>query len=232
MKRVIVLLLAVLLFTGCTNQKFKQEYRSQINTVKVLPVLWKPTEISYLGREQALGAALGAGVGAGIGMASGASNLATSALSGAGFAAGMQAGKLASMSTVDAILYNMESSDIDLGELVKNSFEEQLAAKNHFKVVDDTVQADAEIQLTVTSWGFSLTQGFSSVVYPTIIVTGVMTRGNELIWQRSEPITAFNGANTYGYTPLRYRTEPELIRTALTGIAQIVDRYLVEDLME
>jgi hypothetical protein len=59
-----------------------------------------------------------------------------------------------------------------------------------------------------------------------------MKRGQELIWQRNEPITAFNGANTYGYTPLRYRTEPETLRTALTGIAHIVGGYLVMDLNE
>lgn len=92
--------------------------------------------------------------------------------------------------------------------------------------------ADAQIQLTILNWGFALTQGFSSVVYPTIAVSGVMKRGEELIWQRNEPITAFNGANTYGYTPLRYRSEPELLRTALTGISKMVDGYLVTDLNE
>lgn len=28
-----------LIITGCTNQKFKPEYRSQIHTVKILPVV-------------------------------------------------------------------------------------------------------------------------------------------------------------------------------------------------
>jgi hypothetical protein len=232
MRKITILLLAVLCLAGCANQKFKPEYRAQIHTVKILPVSWKPREMSYMGREQAWGAALGAGVGAGAGMAAGASNLAKAALGGAGFAAGLKAGDLASMSTVDAILYNMETSEIDLGELVKKSFEEQLAADGRFKIVGENEQADAQIQLTVLNWGFALTQGFSSVVYPTIAVSAVMKRGDELIWQRNEPITAFNGANTFGYEPLRYRTEPELLRTALTGVAQIVDRYLVKDLSE
>ncbi|MDZ3826912.1 MULTISPECIES: hypothetical protein [Pseudomonas] len=232
MKKIAVLMFAVLFLAGCANQKFKPEYRTQIHTVKILPVAWKPKEITYMGREQAWGAAVGAGVGTGIGLASSASKAATAALGGAGFVAGLKAGDLASMSTTDAIVYNMETSDINLGTLVKKSFEDQLAASGRFKVVGDNEPADAQIELTVISWGFSLTQGFSSVVYPTIAVSGVMKRGDELIWQRNEPITPFNGANTYGYEPLRYRTEPELLRTALTGVSQIVGGYLVKDLNE
>jgi hypothetical protein len=232
MKKITALLFAVLCLAGCANQKFKPEYRTQITTVKILPVSWKPREMSYMGREQAWGAALGAGVGTGIGMAAGASNVAKAALGGAGFAAGLKAGDLASMSTVDAILYNMQTSDIALDQLVKKSFEQQLAATGRFKIVGENDKADAEIQLTILNWGFALTQGFSGVVYPTIAVSGVMKRGDELIWQRNEPITAFNGANTYGYEPLRYRTEPELLRTALTGVSQIVGRYLIADLNE
>lgn len=232
MKKIAVLMFAVLFLAGCANQKFKPEYRTQIHTVKILPVTWKPKEITYMGREQAWGAAVGAGVGTGIGLASSASKAATAALGGVGFVAGLKAGDLASMSTTDAIVYNMETSDINLGTLVKKSFEDQLADSGRFKVVGDNEPADAQIELTVISWGFSLTQGFSSVVYPTIAVSGVMKRGDELIWQRNEPITPFNGANTYGYEPLRYRTEPELLRTALTGVSQIVGGYLVKDLNE
>jgi hypothetical protein len=136
------------------------------------------------------------------------------------------------MSTVEAIVYNMNSADINLGEMVRKSFEERLAATGRFKVVDEQEDADAELQLTVNNWGFALTQGFSSVVHPTINVTGILKRDEDRVWQRTENITAFNGANTYGYTPLRYRTEPELLRTALGGVSQIVDEHLVKDLTE
>jgi hypothetical protein len=232
MKKLVVVMFAVLFLAGCANQKFKPEYRTQIHTVKVLPVTWSTKEMTYMGREQAWGAAVGAGLGTGVGLAAGAGKVGTAALGGAGFAAGLKAGDLASMSTVEAILYNMESADIDLGKLVKKSFEDQLAASGRFKIVAENEPADAEIKLTVISWGFSLTQGFSSVVYPTIAVNAAMKRGDELIWQRNEPITPFNGANTYGYEPLRYRTEPELLRTALTGVSQIAGSYLIKDMNE
>ncbi|MDH0747027.1 hypothetical protein N5D61_11790 [Pseudomonas sp. GD03842] len=114
--------------------------------------------------------------------------------------------------------------------MVRKGFEERLVATGRFKVAGEQETADAVLQLTVNNWGFALTQGFSILVYPTINVTGVLKRGDELVWQRTEYITPFNGANTYGYTPLRYRTEPELLRTALNGVSQIVDEALVKDL--
>jgi hypothetical protein len=57
-----------------------------------------------------------------------------------------------------------------------------------------------------------------------------MKRGDQLIWQRTEYISASNGGNTFGYEPKRYRTEPELLRTALDGISKIVDEAIVKDL--
>lgn len=59
--KLVTLALFTLIITGCTNQKFKPEYRSQIHTVKILPVVWSTKDITYMGREQAWGAALGAG---------------------------------------------------------------------------------------------------------------------------------------------------------------------------
>ncbi|MDH0747028.1 hypothetical protein N5D61_11795 [Pseudomonas sp. GD03842] len=107
--------LLLIAITACTNQKFKPEYQSQIHTIKVLPVVWSTDNITYMGQEQAWGAALGAGVGVAAGAAVKASHLGTAALSGAGFAAGMKAGDLASMSTVQAIVYNMNAANINLG---------------------------------------------------------------------------------------------------------------------
>jgi hypothetical protein len=229
-KSAFVVLTICFALVGCTNQKFKPEYQSQIHTLKILPVIWSTKDITYMGREQAWGAALGAGVGVAAGAVAKASSVGTAALSGVGFVAGMKAGDLASMSTVEAIVYNMDAANIDLGEIVRKRFEEELMKTGRFKVVGEQETADAELQLTVNNWGFALTQGFSSVVYPTINVTGLLKHGEERVWQRTEYITAFNSGNTFGFTPLRYRTEPELLRTALDGVSQIVDQYLVKDL--
>ncbi|WP_342655821.1 hypothetical protein [Pseudomonas sp. F3-2] len=229
--RILAVLILVVL-SGCSNQKFKPEYQSQIHTIKILPVVWSTKDINYMGREQAWGAALGAGAGVAAGAAFKASGVGTAALSGAGFAAGMKAGDLASMSTVEAIVYSMNSANIDLGEIVRKNFADKLATTGRFKIVSEQTAADAELQLTVNNWGFALTQGFSSVVYPTISVRGSLKRGDERVWQKTEYITPFNSGNTYGYTPLRYRTEPELLRTALDGVSQIVDEQLVKDLVQ
>lgn len=68
------------------------------------------------------------------------------------------------------------------------------------------------------------------MVYPTIIVRVAMTRNDQVVWRYRDFIAAFNSANTYGYTPVRYCTEPELVRAALTGVSVLVSRSLVEGL--
>ena len=47
MKKIAVLMFAALVMAGCTNQKFKPEYRTQIHTVKVMPATWDPKAITY-----------------------------------------------------------------------------------------------------------------------------------------------------------------------------------------
>ncbi|UUN88963.1 hypothetical protein [Pseudomonas extremorientalis] len=230
MKNLLFILFATLILSGCVSHPLTPEHRAQIKTVKVLPVKWESQQMVYMGREQAWGAALGAGLGAGVGMASGASRLGTAALSGAGFAGGMKLGQLAEMPTPVAILTVMDAEKIDLGALLKQGFIDALGKTSTLKVVGDDEPADAQIQLTVAEWGFRLTQGFSSVVYPTLNVVAQMNRGDEMVWRTSEAVTPFNGQNVYGYTPLTYRTDPEALRRALTGITQISSGYLVKEL--
>ena len=229
MKNFLLIILSALILGGCVSHPLTPEHRAQVKTVKVLPVKWAKNMV-YMGREHAWGAALGAGLGAGVGMASGASKLGTAALSGAGFAAGMKVGQLAEMSTPAAILTVMDAENIDVGVLLKQAFVEALGKTSSLKVVGDDEPADANIQLTVSEWGFRLTQGFSSVVYPTLSVVAQMDRGDEMLWRTFETITPFNGQNVYGYTPLVYRTDPEALRRALTGITQISASYLVKEL--
>ncbi|MFQ6350691.1 hypothetical protein ACQRBV_08250 [Pseudomonas sp. R11F] len=229
MKHLLLILLTAFILGGCVSHPMTPEDRAQIKTVKVLPVKWEKNMV-YFGREQAWGAALGAGLGAGVGMASGASKVGTAALSGAGFAAGMKLGQLAEMPTPVAILTVMDAEKIDLGVLLKQGFIDALGKTSTLKVVGDDEPADAQIQLTVAEWGFRLTQGFSSVIYPTLNVVAQMDRGDKMIWRTSEAITPFNGQNVYGYTPLTYRTDPEAVRRALTGITQISGQYLVKEL--
>lgn len=230
MKNLLFILFTTLILGGCVSHPLTPEHRAQIKTVKVLPVKWESQQMVYMGREQAWGAALGAGLGAGVGMASGASRLGTAALSGAGFAGGMKLGQLAEMPTPVAILTVMDAEKIDLCVLLKQGFIDALAKTSTLKVVGDDEPADAQIQLTVAEWGFRLTQGFSSVVYPTLNVLAQMNRGDEMVWRTSEAVTPFNGQNVYGYTPLTYRTDPEALRRALTGITQISSGYLVKEL--
>jgi hypothetical protein len=228
--RLFYLLTFFFVLFGCTNKPLQPEIGAHIHTLKILPVTWSPKEFTYIGREQAWGMALGAGAGTLAGAATGASKIGQAALGGAGLAAGMKVGDLASMPTYQAIISSMSINQIDLGEIVKSQFENQLNTLNKFKVVDVDAQADAEIQLTVVNWGFGLTQGFSSVMYPTMKVEAEMKQGKVVVWRHGNYITPFNGDNTYAFTPLEYRTDPEKLKAALNGVATIISKKLVENL--
>lgn len=91
----------------------------------------------------------------------------------------------------------MEAEKIDVGVLLKQGFIDALGKTSTLKVVGDDEPADAQIQLTVAEWGFRLTQGFSSVIYPTLNVVAQMNRGDEMIWRTSEAVTPFNGQNVF-----------------------------------
>ncbi|WP_229632014.1 MULTISPECIES: hypothetical protein [Pseudomonas] len=151
--RIFYLVAFVLFISGCTNKPLQPEIGAQIHTIKILPVVWSPKEFTYIGREQAWGMALGAGAGTLAGAATGASKIGQAALGGAGLAAGMKLGDLASMPTYQAIISSMSINQIDLGEIVKSQFENQITKLNKYKVVGVDAQADAEIQLTVVNWG-------------------------------------------------------------------------------
>lgn len=174
--------------------------------------------------------ALGAGAGTLAGAATGASKVGQAALGGAGLAAGMKLGELASMPTYQAIISNMSINQIDLGEIVRFQIENQLATSNRFKIVSIDAQADAEIQLTVVNWGFGLTQGFNSVMYPTMKIAAEMKRGDVVVWRYGNYIAPFNGDNTYAFTPFEYRTDPNKLKAALNGVTEILSRKLIENL--
>lgn len=217
------------LVSGCAVKNLSVEDRKQIRTIVVLPVQWSPDHFQYTSMKQAWGAGLGAGAGAAVGMASGASKTGTAALTGAGTVVGSKVAETVTLSDSAAILDNMKRSDIDLGKLVRKSLEERITRGHLFTVAQQGQAADAQIEIIVSSWGFSL-KNYSSELYPVIGVVAVMKKGNTAIWRNFDTVSPFNDANTQAYLPQQYATDPETLRSALARVSDLVADKLVDRL--
>ncbi|MCF7540537.1 hypothetical protein [Pseudomonas petrae] len=231
MKKLFLALMSVALLSGCVTKSLSVEDRSQIKTIKVLPVYFSLESFKYTSMTQAWGAGLGAGAGAATGMAAGASSAGTSALTGAGSVAGTKAANGAKADISQAILNNMQAHGIDLGQLVRESFEKRIKREGLFTIVAEGEKADADVELVVSQWGLCL-KNFSTVLYPVIGVNGSMKRNGTSVWRNFDTISVFNETNTVAFTPQQYATNPEALRAVFSHVTDLAVSKLIENLKQ
>ncbi|MCF7535510.1 hypothetical protein [Pseudomonas petrae] len=231
MKKLFLALMSVALLSGCVTKSLSVEDRSQIKTIKVLPVYFSLESFKYTSMTQAWGAGLGAGAGAATGMAAGASSAGTSALTGAGSVAGTKAANGAKADISQAILNNMQAHGIDLGQLVRESFEKRIKREGLFTIVAEGEKADADVELMVSQWGLCL-KNFSTVLYPVIGVNGSMKRNGTSVWRNFDTISVFNETNTVAFTPQQYATNPEALRAVFSHVTDLAVSKLIENLKQ
>ena len=231
MKKLIFALLSLVLFSGCVTKSLSVEDRHQIKTIKILPVYFAVENFQYTSMTQAWGAGLGAGAGAATGMAAGASSAGTSALAGAGSVAGTKAADGATADISQAILNNMQAHGIDVGQLVRESFERRIKQEGLFTIVTQGERADADVEIMVSPWGLSL-KNYSTVLYPVIGVNASMKRSGTSVWRNFNTISVFNESNTIAYTPEQYATDPEAARAAFSRVSDLAVGKLIEDLKQ
>lgn len=229
MKKLLGVMCALVLLTGCVTKDLSVEDRQQVKTLKVLPVFVAVDNFQYTSMTQAWGAGLGAGAGAATGMASGASTSGTSALTGVGSVAGTKMADAATVSISQAIRNNMTANNIDLAQLIRQSFTRRIQQERLFTVVGENDKADAEVEIIVSQWGLSL-KNYSTVLYPVIGATAQIKRNGSAVWRNFDTISVFNDANTIAYTPEQYATDPEAPRKAFTHVSDLLVNKLVEHL--
>ena len=127
MKKILGIVCALALLSGCVTKNLSTEDRQQIKTLKVLPVFVAVDNFQYTSMTQAWGAGLGAGAGAATGMVAGASSAGTAALTGAGSVAGTKTGDVLTGDISRAIQNNMKANGIDLSQLIRQSFVKRAA---------------------------------------------------------------------------------------------------------
>ncbi|CAI8985718.1 MULTISPECIES: hypothetical protein [Pseudomonas] len=231
MKKLLVVIGALLLLCGCVTKNFSVEDRQQIKTLKVLPVFVAVDNFKYTSMTQAWSAGLGAGAGAATGMAAGASTTQVNALAGAGSVAGTKNGDVLTGDISRAILNNMKANDIDLAKLVRQSFVDRVQQERLFTIVGEGEQADAEIEIMVGQWGLCL-KNFSEVLYPVIGANAQIKRKGSAVWRNFETITVFNDANNLAYLPEQYAKDPEVLRKAFTHVSDLLMAELVKDMKQ
>jgi len=229
MKKILGIVCALALLSGCVTKNLSTEDRQQIKTLKVLPVFVAVDNFQYTSMTQAWGAGLGAGAGAATGMVAGASSAGTAALTGAGSVAGTKTGDVLTGDISRAIQNNMKANGIDLSQLIRQSFVKRIQQERVFTVVGEGEQADAEVEILVMQWGLSL-KNYSTVLYPVIGANASIKRNGSAVWRNFETISVFNDANTIAYAPEQYATDPEALRTAFTHVSDLVMKKLVDDL--
>lgn len=229
MKKLITAVLAPALLCGCVTKGLSVDDRQQIKTLKILPVVVGVDNFKYTSMDQAWGAGLGAGAGAATGMVASASKAGTSALTGVGTVAGTKVADGVTRNVSQAILDNMQKNNVDLGKLVRKSFEDRIQKETLFTVVADGERADAEVEIMVSQWGLCL-KNYSTVLYPVIGINGFMKRDGVSVWRDFETVSVFNDGNTQAYTPEQYATDPNVLRTAFTHVSDLVVGKLVEHL--
>jgi hypothetical protein len=132
-------------------------------------------------------------------------------------------------------------SGIDIGEIVREQFEDQLKNSGAFDFVQTNFgafdfvptnsDADAELVITILSYGFVTAPSFiGSGLKPVLSVrVNLVKADGTIIWSEGDYITAFN-KKTPGYSLARYNSNPDLIEEAFTAAAKIVCGGLVDDM--
>lgn len=197
----------VSLMIGCGGQvALKKGSLDTIQSVSVSKNIAKPDRLSYQGRKE-------------------------SGLMGAcGCLGGLFAGST-SKKTAVKITAVMEREEIDVTEIVREQFIEQLEESNLFNSIAPE-NSTAEFELSIRIYGFAQPQGLSSQLKPMLGVVGSLVRSDgSVLWKEYEYISNLSG-KTPSHSLKEYLNNPTLIREAFTIAAQRVAVDLIEHLKE
>ncbi len=201
-----LILLIMFLFVGCgANISLTKKERALIQSVSINQNIPKPNDIYYYGAEEIM---LGRAIGV--------------------------LGQISAMETVREpkrrFKYVMERNQIDIEQIVREQFGDELTKSNLFNSIVDE-KGDAEFRLSIEGYGFSApSHGFSDKLRPNLALTGSLVKLNgTILWKRR--IIRIKG-KTSSYTLEEYLKNPELIREALTASSRIAVRDLINDMLK
>jgi len=130
--------------------------------------------------------------------------------------------------TSDVIKYVMNKSNIDMPQIVRGEFEQQLKNTNLFSTIQPDGGNYPELKLSIRVYGFGQPQGLPSQLKPLLGVVGeLVTPDGSVLWKKYDYVTNLNG-KTPSHTLEEYFNDPELIREAFNTASQIVVSGLID----
>lgn len=133
-------------------------------------------------------------------------------------------------STVDIIKDVMNKSNVDVTQIVRTEFEQQLKKSNLFNMILPDRGNYSEIRLSIQLYGFASPQTFSSQLKPMLGVAGELVKPDgSIIWKNYDYVSNLNG-KTPSYTIEEYLKNPELIREVFNVASQIAVKGLIDDM--
>jgi hypothetical protein len=206
------LAVSTMLLTACgtlTTVPIGDDARARIHVVSINPSVTLPAEMTFMGTGQ--GAAL---------------------LLGGPLVGTLIASKTAETPKAE-LAAAMQANHIVLGDILAAEFAKQASHDaGTIQFVVGTAPADAQVELSVVSYGISQAHPLGSALYPLINVNAVMkTPDGRVVWQASEFAGPHNPDNKVGHTYDEYVKDPELLRQGFVTGSDIAAHLLAENLM-
>ncbi len=202
---ILILIFACLfVFSGCASSiALKQSDKLAIQSVNITKDVKMPERMFYQGRKESI-------------------------LSGCG-CLGVAAAESGRKKTEESIKDVMEKANIEIGQIVRDQFINEIKDSNLFKIVSDG--NDAEFRLSIRIYGFAQPHGLSSQLKPMLGVEGslVELHDDRVVWKKYEYVTNLND-KTPSHSLEEYFSNTELIREALNVASQIVVGDLIDDM--
>jgi hypothetical protein len=227
-----LMMYAMLLISGCASmQSMTPQDRANIKKLYVNESVKMPATMFYWDRSRSMAVGIGTGLGAAVGAGSSPSKQATYTAIGAGL--GAAAGAQMAIEPSQEMVQTMKENDIDVGRIIRKSLIEQMIYKGKMSIVDSLDAADGIMNISINMYGFGQTQGFSSVLHPTLNVDAYITdKAGRKVWKKTDFITPLNKRNTPAHTFEEYIGNPNLIGEAFRVVGQAVAEWIVETIPE
>lgn len=224
----ILLLCMVALFSGCASTRSMSPHdRLAINTLYVNNNVTLPEKMLYWDRTSSMAVGIAAGLGAAAG--GGKSAYRQGAYTGTGVAVGFAVGELLAQGPSQTIVQRMKESGISVGDIVRHELMAAMRANAKMDMAESPESADAVMTVKVNVYGFNQTQGFSSLLYPTLNVSvSIADHTGREVWKQHDFITPLNKRNTVAHTFEEYVGNPALLKEAFTEASKVVAEWLVE----